>query len=97
MSTGGIRHTVLVSFVDPADRDDAKRRLEALPAVIPAIRTLTVDLDLGLDPTASDLLLVTTHDDVDALRSYVADPAHQAYLAWAKPRLRGRAVVDSAI
>jgi hypothetical protein len=97
MTAAEVQHTVLLTFASTADRDEAKVRLERLPAAIPQIRSMTIGLDLGLDPTASDLVLVTTHDDADALRAYIADPAHQAYLAWAKPRMRSRAAVDSAL
>lgn len=79
---------------DRADAPEVQRRLEELPAAIPALASLRVDLDtLGLDGS-SDLALVTTHDSADALRAYQEHPAHQAFLGWLRPRLAGRAAVD---
>lgn len=81
-------------LTDRAEAPEAKRRLEALPAAIPDLRTLRADLDtLGLDGS-SDLALVTTHDSVDGLRAYQEHPAHQDFLGWLRPRLAGRAAVD---
>lgn len=79
---------------DRADAPEAKRRLEELPAAIPALASLRADLDtLRLDGS-SDLALVTTHADAGALRAYQEHPAHQAFLAWLRPRLASRAAVD---
>lgn len=83
-----------MKLADRADGPEAKRRLEELPAAIPALRSLRVDLDtLGLDGS-SDLALVTTHDSPDGLRAYAEHPAHQEFLGWLRPRLAGRAAVD---
>jgi hypothetical protein len=81
-------------LTDRAEAPEAKRRLEALPAAIPALASLRVDLDtLGLDGS-SHLALVTTHADAGALRAYQEHPAHQEFLGWLRPRLAGRAAVD---
>lgn len=83
-----------MKLADRADAPEAKRRLAELPAAIPQLRSLRVDLDtLGLDGS-SDLALVTTHDDADGLRAYQQHPAHQEFLAWLRPRVTGRAAVD---
>ncbi len=89
-----ITHVVLMKLADRADAPEAKRRLEALAAAIPAVRTLTVHLDtLGADGS-SDLCLTTTHESADALRGYQGHPAHVAFLDWLRPRLTARAAVD---
>ena len=83
-----------MKLTDRAEASEAKRRLEALPALVAELRTLRVDLDtLGLDGS-SDLVLVTTHDSADGLRAYAEHPAHQELLGWLRPRLAGRAAVD---
>lgn len=89
-----ITHVVLMTFADPADAPEAKRRLEALPALIPDVLTLRADLDaLRLDGSA-DLCLTATYGSADALAAYTGHPAHQEFLAWVRPRLAGRAAVD---
>lgn len=83
-----------MKFYDRADAPEAQRRLEELPAAIPALRTLRVDLDtLALDGSW-DLVLTTTHDSAERLRAYQEHPAHTAFLGWVRPRLEGRAAVD---
>jgi hypothetical protein len=90
-----ITHTVLISFTEPADVAEAKSRLEALPPQIDAIRSLWVGLDVVRTESSYDLVLVTTHDDVAGLVAYQGHPVHQEFLAWLKPRLAARAVVDA--
>lgn len=83
-----------MTLSDRADAPEAKRRLEELPSLIRALRTLRADLDaLGL-PGSADLALVTTHDDAAGLAAYQEHPAHQEFLGWLRPRLAGRAAVD---
>ena len=83
-----------MTFADPADAPEAKRRLEALRGEVPPLRSLRADLDtLGL-PGSAHLALVTTHDSPEGLRAYQEHPAHLALLDWLRPRLAGRAAVD---
>lgn len=89
-----ITHVVLLTFADRADAPEVRRRLEALPATIRALRSLRVDLDtLALEGSAH-LCLTTTHDSAEGLRDYLQHPAHQEFLTWLRPRLTGRAAVD---
>jgi len=89
-----IRHVVLMRFADPADAPEAKTRLEALPDSVDALRSLEVGLDVLRTEASFDLALVSTHDDLDGLRDYQEHPAHVQFLAWVRPRLTARAVVD---
>jgi Stress responsive A/B Barrel Domain len=89
-----ITHVVLFTFHDTSVREEAGRRLEALPAQIPELRSLTVGLDALGDPGAADLVLITTHDDVAGLRAYQEHPAHQDFGAWLQPLLAARSAVD---
>ena len=90
-----ITHTVLLTFRDRTDAAEAKRRLEELPAQIDALRSLWVGLDMVRTESSSDLVLVTTHDDVAGLLAYQGHPAHQEFLQWLSPRVAARAVVDA--
>jgi hypothetical protein len=89
-----ITHVVLMTFADRADAPEAKRRLDALAPLIPDVLMLRADLDtLGLDG-ASDLCLTAAYGSADGLAAYTVHPAHQEFLAWVRPRLAARAVVD---
>ena len=89
-----LTHVVSFTFTDAEDRHEAKARLEALPSQIEAIGTLTAGLDVLGDPGASHLVLITTHDDVDGLRSYQTHPVHEGFAAWVGPLLAAKTVVD---
>ena len=89
-----ITHIVLMKFTDKSDRDEAKDRLETLPAQIPQIASLTVGLDLVGSEASSDLALITTHENLDALKGYQSHPVHVEFAGWLKPRLTARTVVD---
>ncbi|HSN06331.1 MAG TPA: Dabb family protein [Candidatus Angelobacter sp.] len=89
-----LTHVVSFTFVEAEDRHEGRARLEALPAQIPAIRSLTTGLDVLGDAGAAHLVLVTTHDDVAGLRAYQQHPVHQEFGAWLAPRLAAKTVVD---
>ncbi len=89
-----ITHVVLMKFADPANREEAKERLEALAAEIPQIRSLHVGLDVVGSPVSYDLALTTTHESVDELKAYQGHPVHEAFGGWLRPLLDARVVVD---
>jgi len=89
-----ITHVVLMTFADPADAPEAKRRLERLAPLVPTLRTLHAGLDAVGAPGSAHLCLTTTHDSPEALREYAEHPAHVELLGWLKPRLAARAAVD---
>ncbi len=90
-----ITHTVLMKFTDAADAPEAQRRLEELAPEIEQIRSLSVGLDVARTEVSYDLVLVTTHEDLDALVAYQQHPVHAAFGAWLRPLLTARAVVDA--
>jgi hypothetical protein len=89
-----IRHVVLMRFVDETDAPEAKLRLEALAP-------LAVSMEVGLDVLRSEasahLSLITTHDDLAGLKAYAQHPDHEQFLAWVRPRLAARTVVDAEV
>jgi hypothetical protein len=89
-----ITHVVSMTFQDKANREEAKQRLEALPVGIEQIRSMTVGLDVVGDKVAADLVLITTHHDVDDLKAYQSHPVHQEFGGWLRPLLTSRVVVD---
>jgi hypothetical protein len=89
-----ITHIVLMKFADPGNRDEAKTRLEALPAEIPQISTLHVGLDVIGSEVSYDLALTTTHTSIEELKAYQAHPVHVEFGGWLRPLLTSRVVVD---
>lgn len=89
-----IRHVVLMRFLDEADAPEARQRLEALA---PLVGTMDVGLDVLGTEASAHLSLITTHDDVAGLKVYAEHPEHVAFLAWVRPRLASRTVVDSEV
>ena len=89
-----ITHIVLMKFADPSNRDEAKTRLEALPAQIPQIKSLTVGLDVVGSEVSQDLALITTHDSLEDLKGYQSHPVHVEFGGWLRPLLESRVVVD---
>ena len=90
-----IRHVVLMRFSDPADAPLAKERLDQLPAQIPTLLTMDVGLDVIGSEASYHLVLVSTHEDLEGLAGYQSHIAHEEFLAWVRPRLGTRAVVDA--
>ena len=89
-----ITHIVLMKFADKANVNEAKKRLEALPADIPQIKSLTVGLDLVGSEVSQDLALITTHDSLEDLKGYQSHPVHVEFGGWLRPLLTSRQVAD---
>ncbi|WP_210479644.1 Dabb family protein [Naasia sp. SYSU D00948] len=96
-----IRHVVLwkLSSSDPSQRErDAegiRERLEALVGVVPGLRSLIVAPDVGSTEGNWDLVLVSEHDDEDALAVYQKHPAHVEAAAFVHSVVQARACVDA--
>ncbi len=70
-----------------------KAGIMALPAVIPCIRHIEVGFNTNPDE-GWDICLNGDFDSLDDVRSYSANPAHQAVSGAMKPHLSGRSCVD---
>ncbi|MCB1156656.1 MAG: Dabb family protein [Leptospiraceae bacterium] len=55
----------------------AKELLEALKEKITAISSLQVGLNFSTRPVAFDLVLITEHKDMEALKDYQEHPEHK--------------------
>ena len=93
------RHVVLLTWNETAT--DAERQavvdgLNALPAVIPEIRSYEVGVDAGLAPEGnSDLVVVADFDDEAGYVVYRDHPVHQDVIAQRiRPILGSRAAVQ---
>jgi len=71
-----------------------KTELERLPAEIDDILSLTAGINEKPSDAASDIVLLSTFADWDALNRYQAHPAHQDVVAFVKEVVSERRVVD---
>lgn len=68
--------------------------LLSLRGKIPALLNIEVGLSSREGPQVCDLVLITQHEDWDALEAYQTDPKHQAIAATVMRLTRERRVVD---
>ena len=89
-----LTHAVMFTLHDPDDAAEAVSRLRAMVGQIPAL----LDLQAGTSASGSapHVLLLTRHQDQAGLRAYAEHPVHQELLAWIRPKIADRAVVDSS-
>lgn len=98
-----IRHLVMFTL---ASKDETQRatdvaevrgRLAALVGVIPGLRTISLEPDLGLVAGHFDVVLISDHDDNAALEAYQAHPSHVDASAFIRSVTSDRATVDFEI
>jgi hypothetical protein len=95
-----IRHVAFFKFTPDdaaqraADLDGMRDRLVALVGVIPGLRSMSVEPDLGVTPGNWDAALISEHDDRAAFEAYQAHPAHTAASVLNDVFITDRIVVD---
>lgn len=73
---------------------ELKKRLEALPGLVPGIRAFEVGLNIIVSETASDVVLVSAFDDLAGLQAYSGHPAHLEVVDFVKQVVTERRAVD---
>jgi len=95
-------HLVMWRLKDEADgltrsglAAEVKRRLDALPAVIPEIRQYDVGINIG-DYGASffDVGLIATFESIEDFRAYCQYPEHDAVVAYIQSVQLEEQIVD---
>ncbi len=89
-----LTHAVMFTLHNPADAEEAVARLRAMAGRIPSL--LGIEVGTSADGSAPHVLLLTRHADAAGLREYAEHPVHEDLLAWIRPRIAGRTVVDSS-
>ena len=96
-----IKHMVMLkqkAETDEATVQEIMTRLEALVGEIHGLTELRCYRSLPSErPNAWTFLLDSTLDDAEALKAYIAHPAHVAVNEWMTPYLESRAIVDYAL
>lgn len=95
-----VKHIVLFQLKKELPENEKQAIMErfragimALPAVIPIIRRIEVGFNTNPDE-GWDICLNGDFDSLDDVRTYSADPAHQAVAGALKPHLSERSCVD---
>lgn len=91
-----MNHVVFFRFEDPEHAHEAAARLRALDGVVPTLDAIEVGVDELRTARSWDLCLITRFADRAALDAYQVHPAHEAVVAWIKPRAKASAAVDWA-
>ena len=92
-----IKHIVMWKFRDEvveADKQEMKRQLEALKGVVPTLVNIEIGLNMADSPPAMDMVLSSEFQTAEDLKAYVAHPEHRKVVAFVKPLVCDRAVVD---
>lgn len=99
-----VRHLVMWTLKDEVDgvsaRENAakmKEMLEALNGRIDGLQRLEVSYDIVAADPECDIVLMSEHDDVDALNHYQGHPEHQACVAFVKTVAASRKALDYEI
>ncbi len=78
-----IKHVVFLKFKPSTTKDQIellRKGFEALPGLIPEIRSYEFGLDVVRSERSFDYGLVSAFDDLDSLQRYSANPEHQKVL-----------------
>ena len=87
-------HIVLARFPNPADADEAARRLLELPDTIEQIRSISVGRDVVRSERSYDLGWIIELDSEEDLETYTVHPDHQAVASWIGEHRTDIAVCD---
>lgn len=71
-----------------------KKMLEALPPVVPMVRTLQVSTDIFASLPETDVVLYTAFDSKEDLQAYQIHPEHQKCVTFISAVVAERRVVD---
>ncbi len=96
-----LKHIVMWKFKDEAEGKTRaencahiKGMLEALPAVMPFIRSLEVGMNAYPGPMSSDMALIIEFDSKEDLDLYAGHPDHVKISQYVSKVREGRTVVD---
>ena len=95
-----IRHIVAwnLAATDPAERtqnfEQLKAKIEGLVGVVPGLRSATVSRDLGQAAGNWEVVLISEHDDAEALAVYQQHPDHVVVAGFTRSVTKDRVCVD---
>jgi hypothetical protein len=87
-------HVVLARFPDPADAEEAERRIRGLADTIDVIRDLQVGRDVIATDLSYDVAWIIEVDSPEDLETYRVHPDHQVVVEWIREHRSDMAVCD---
>lgn len=90
-----LSHVVMFSFRNENDIEESLVRLRSLTGRIPSLRSIRCGRNSRQTPHSYDIVLISEHDSLAGLASYLEHPLHLELLEWLQPRITARAVVDT--
>jgi hypothetical protein len=91
-----IKHVVIAKFkpeITEADVAELRKRLAALPAIIPEIKGYDFGQDVRPERTL-DFALVSTFEDMAAVKGYLVQPDHAATGKYIRSLCESLQVID---
>ncbi len=95
-----IRHIVAWNLIptDPAERtntfEQMKTQIEGLVGVVPGLRSAKVSRDVGTTAGNWDVVLISEHDDEEALAVYQQHPEHVTVAGYTRSVTKDRVAID---
>ncbi len=95
-----IRHIVAwnLSATDPGQRttdfEQVKAKIEGLVGVVPGLRSAVVLRDVGSTAGNHDVVLISEHDDEEALAVYQQHPEHVVVAGFVREVTKDRVAAD---
>src|SRR3712207_4009221 len=95
-----IRHIVAwnLTATDPAERtttfEQLKANIEGLVGVVPGLKSAVVSRDVGTTSGNWDVVLVSEHDDEEALAVYQQHPEHVVVAGFTRSVTKDRVAID---
>lgn len=80
-----------------AQAAEISRRLDALVALIPEVRNLTLGVDTGETAGNWDIVLIADYDDAEALDAYQTHPEHVKVATYIRSLATARNCVDFSL
>jgi heme-degrading monooxygenase HmoA len=98
-----IRHIVAWNLTptDPAERtttfEELKANIEGLVGVVPGLNSATVSRDVGSTAGNWDVVLISEHDDEEALAVYQQHPEHVVVAGFTRSVTKDRVCIDVVV
>jgi Stress responsive A/B Barrel Domain len=95
-----IRHIVAwnLTATDPAERtttfEQLKANIEGLVGVVPGLNSAVVSRDVGTTSGNWDVVLISEHDDEEALAVYQQHPEHVVVAGFTRSITKDRVCID---
>jgi len=95
------KHIVMWKFKEFAEgktreenMDWVKSHLEALPAIIPCLKSVQVIKDVTRSPRSFDMMLITEFESPEDMQTYLVHPDHKAVSSYVALVKEARGSVD---